>query len=251
MPGKLITDPAEWERLTGSRGSVYIGPAPARRPKRHEVFLCPHCLETLTSPRSGILRCAPCNKTWERETGQEVFCRVPRKCANSFEFKADITTGRLSALGQKQTYAVQIVMSALPPIATLVAYFHEGAACCASATADQICARSKVVPSRWIERDYLSVVLSAQEDNLGAGLPSGPIPMAAPFYLGTDRASPGIMLHAVPVFLSAEFAEVSLTSFSSSPSSGQGSCRNRMGATTLAAPAGARPLGRVWCCRAA
>jgi hypothetical protein len=157
MPGKLITDPAEWERLTGSRGSVYIGPAPARRPKRHEVFLCPHCLETLTSPRSGILRCAPCNKTWERETGQEVFCRVPRKCANSFEFKADITTGRLSALGQKQTYAVQIVMSALPPIATLVAYFHEGAACCASATADQICARSKVVPSRWIERDYLSV----------------------------------------------------------------------------------------------
>jgi hypothetical protein len=47
-------------------------------------------------------------------------------------------------------------------------------------------------------------VLSAQEDDLGAGLPSGPIPMAAPFYLGTDRASPGIMLHTVPVFLSAE-----------------------------------------------
>jgi hypothetical protein len=69
MPGRLITDPREWERLAGSRGSVYIGPAPARRPKSQEVFLCPHCYELLTSLRSGVLRCAPCNKTWERETG--------------------------------------------------------------------------------------------------------------------------------------------------------------------------------------
>jgi len=32
----------------------------------------------------------------------------------------------MSALGQKQTYAAQQVMSALLPIATLIAYFHEG-----------------------------------------------------------------------------------------------------------------------------
>jgi hypothetical protein len=32
-----------------------------------------------------------------------------------------------------------------------------------------------------IERDYLIRVLSAQEDHLATGLPSGPIPMAAPF----------------------------------------------------------------------
>jgi hypothetical protein len=69
MAIKIIADPEEWYRLTGSRGSVYFGPAPARRLKRHEVFLCPHCLETLTSPRSGVLHCAPCGKTWERETG--------------------------------------------------------------------------------------------------------------------------------------------------------------------------------------
>jgi hypothetical protein len=41
-------------------------------------------------------------------------------------------------------------------------------------------AASKVVPPRLIERDYLFRVLSAQEDHLGTGLPSGPIPMAAP-----------------------------------------------------------------------
>jgi hypothetical protein len=32
----------------------------------------------------------------------------------------------MSALGQKQTRAVQEPMSALPPIATLIAYFYEG-----------------------------------------------------------------------------------------------------------------------------
>jgi hypothetical protein len=32
----------------------------------------------------------------------------------------------MSALGHKQTCAPQKAMSALPPIATLIAYFHEG-----------------------------------------------------------------------------------------------------------------------------
>jgi hypothetical protein len=32
----------------------------------------------------------------------------------------------MSALGQKQTYALQQAMSALHPIATMIAYFHEG-----------------------------------------------------------------------------------------------------------------------------
>jgi|SRR5512132_1022318 hypothetical protein len=32
----------------------------------------------------------------------------------------------MSALGHKQTFAPQKFMSALPPIATLIAYFHEG-----------------------------------------------------------------------------------------------------------------------------
>jgi hypothetical protein len=32
MPVEKVTA-EEWERLTGSRGSVYIGPAPVRRPK--------------------------------------------------------------------------------------------------------------------------------------------------------------------------------------------------------------------------
>jgi hypothetical protein len=96
-------------------------------------------------------------------------------------------------------------MSALPPIATLVAYFHEDHGLL------RVCNRRPNLckkQSRTVALDRAGLpfrVLSAQEDHLGAGLPSGgPIPMAAPFYLGTDRASPGIMLHAVPVFLSAE-----------------------------------------------
>jgi hypothetical protein len=95
-------------------------------------------------------------------------------------------------------------MSALPPIATLVAYFHEDRGLL------RVCNRRPNLckkQSRTVAFDRAGLpfrVLSAQEDDLGAGLPSGPIPMAAPFYLGTDRASPGIMLHTVPVFLSAE-----------------------------------------------
>ena len=65
MPSKWVT-PEEFERLTGSRGSVYIGPAPVRRPKSQEVFLCPHCYELCTGSRPGIIRCIPCDKTWER-----------------------------------------------------------------------------------------------------------------------------------------------------------------------------------------
>ena len=66
MPAKqrLVT-PEEWEKLTGSRGSVYIGPAPVRRSKRQEVFLCPRCYETLTTLRPGVFRCAACGKTLE------------------------------------------------------------------------------------------------------------------------------------------------------------------------------------------
>jgi hypothetical protein len=69
MPGRLITDPAEWEQITGLtrvRWVIELPPAKRRAPakKSQEVFLWPHCLETLTSPRSGILRCSPCNKTW-------------------------------------------------------------------------------------------------------------------------------------------------------------------------------------------
>jgi len=61
----------EFAKLTGCyRGSVYIGPAPVRRPKpkkSQEVFLCPHCYELLSSPKSGVLHCTPCDKTWENK----------------------------------------------------------------------------------------------------------------------------------------------------------------------------------------
>ena len=70
MPTKVGT-PEEWFQLTGERGSVYVGPALVRRPKpakkSQEVFLCPHCLETLSSPTSSVLHCAPCDKTWENK----------------------------------------------------------------------------------------------------------------------------------------------------------------------------------------
>ena len=62
MPFRWGT-PEEFERLTGSRGSVYIGPAPVS-PKRQEVFLCPHCYELCTGSRPGVLRCEPCGKEW-------------------------------------------------------------------------------------------------------------------------------------------------------------------------------------------
>jgi hypothetical protein len=48
-------------------------------------------------------------------------------------------------------------VSALPPLATLIAYARY-----ASATAAQICARSKVVPPGLIERDYRSASSRAQ-----------------------------------------------------------------------------------------
>jgi hypothetical protein len=53
----------EFERLTGERGSVYFGTAPAKQSKNQEVFLCPHCLELLDQ-RPGVLRCDSCDKTW-------------------------------------------------------------------------------------------------------------------------------------------------------------------------------------------
>jgi hypothetical protein len=67
MPVKFVTA-EEFQRLTGERGSWIIEMPPAKRPKpakkSQEVFLCPHCLELLTSPRSGVLHCALCDKTW-------------------------------------------------------------------------------------------------------------------------------------------------------------------------------------------
>jgi hypothetical protein len=62
-----VNDPEEWEKLTGSRGSVYISfGRPAKRPpkKSREVYLCPHCYELCTGSRPGVLRCDPCNKEW-------------------------------------------------------------------------------------------------------------------------------------------------------------------------------------------
>ena len=64
MPIKIVS-PEEWFALTGERGSVYIETAPAMRPKNQEVFLCPNCYEVLNSPRSGVFRCAACDKTWD------------------------------------------------------------------------------------------------------------------------------------------------------------------------------------------
>ena len=74
MPVKLINDPEEFARITGGyRGSWVIEMPPAKRPKpakkSQEVFLCPHCLELLSSPRSGVLHCVPCDKTWENKKG--------------------------------------------------------------------------------------------------------------------------------------------------------------------------------------
>jgi hypothetical protein len=143
----------------------------------------------------------------------------------------------MSALGQKQTYAVQNGMSALPPKATSIAYFHESAACCASATADQICARSKVVPSRLIERDYLSVSSLHRRTIWARGCHPARYRWRRRFIWARIAHRQASCFTRCLSFLYAEFAEVSLTSFSSGPSSGQGSCRNRMGATTLAAPA--------------
>ena len=49
MPVKFISDPEEWERLTGSRGSVYIGAPPAKctkpEPKRWGMVAMPTMLE--------------------------------------------------------------------------------------------------------------------------------------------------------------------------------------------------------------
>jgi hypothetical protein len=61
-----ITDvsPEEFEKLTGSRGSVYFGARPARAKKPREVFLCPKCYELLSSPAPGVLSCLSCDKTW-------------------------------------------------------------------------------------------------------------------------------------------------------------------------------------------
>jgi len=59
MPIKFMDDPEEFERITGGyRGSAYIGPAPVRRPKRQEVFLCPRITEQpeITRPSLRCLR---------------------------------------------------------------------------------------------------------------------------------------------------------------------------------------------------
>ena len=72
MPNEYRTvTPEEWERLTGERGSVYIGRAPAKRTKNQDVFLCPNCYEVLSSPRPGVFRCALCDTNWNdpRATG--------------------------------------------------------------------------------------------------------------------------------------------------------------------------------------
>jgi hypothetical protein len=66
MPIRFV-DADEFARATGGyRGSVNIGPAPMRRPKSRDVFLCPNCYEPLTSLRSGVLHCASCDKDWEK-----------------------------------------------------------------------------------------------------------------------------------------------------------------------------------------
>jgi hypothetical protein len=66
MPSEWINDPEEWERLTGSRGSVYIGARPARRAKKASLWLCPSCYEVMTRPRPGIVYCETCDKQWDR-----------------------------------------------------------------------------------------------------------------------------------------------------------------------------------------
>ena len=60
MPNEDRTvTPEEWERLTGERGSVYIGRAPAKRTKNQDVR------------DRGVFRCALCDKNWNdpRATG--------------------------------------------------------------------------------------------------------------------------------------------------------------------------------------
>jgi hypothetical protein len=64
MPKHEWVTAEEFKRLTGEEGSVYIGPAPVRRPRSKEVFLCPRCLALLSSPRPGVLRCDSCDTTW-------------------------------------------------------------------------------------------------------------------------------------------------------------------------------------------
>ena len=58
MPSEFVT-PEEWERLTEERGSVYFGSAPARRPKRQEVFLCPAMLRGAEQPEIRRLSMRP------------------------------------------------------------------------------------------------------------------------------------------------------------------------------------------------
>ena len=61
MPVKFVTADELAELTGGYRGSVYIGPTPVRRPKRHEVFLClSPCYAPLTVERLGVFRCSEC-----------------------------------------------------------------------------------------------------------------------------------------------------------------------------------------------
>jgi hypothetical protein len=79
--------------------------------------------------------------------------------------------------GQKQTCAPQKAMSALPPIATLIAYFHEGGSVARLQLRTEFAQRSKVLPLGLIEWYYASLrslflVCTTSKGDLMEELPS-------------------------------------------------------------------------------
>ena len=74
----------------------------------------------------------------------------------------------MSALGQKQTYAVQNVMSALPPIATAKADSHKRS--CPLYPQERTCAVQKLMSAKGQKRTYAVQQMSILFDHLVAKL---------------------------------------------------------------------------------
>jgi hypothetical protein len=102
----------------------------------------------------------------------------------------------VSALGQKQTFAPQKVMSALAPIATSIAYFHEGSPLRVCNSGSNLCKKQSLTVAfdravlRFSPIPLHSLHTGPPVRGILAGLP-GHRPMAAPFiWLGGGRTEP-------------------------------------------------------------
>jgi hypothetical protein len=102
----------------------------------------------------------------------------------------------MSALGQKRTFAVHQPMSASPPIATSIAYFHEGSPLRVCNSGSNLCKKQSLTVAfdravlRFSPIPLHSLHTGPPVRGILAGLP-GHRPMAAPFiWLGGGRTEP-------------------------------------------------------------